>query len=55
MTPTTITHLSGGSTSAENLIRAAHTALNNAGVRMSASKVNRLVRQFMHRVEANGQ
>ena len=44
----------GGSTSAESLVRAAHTALNNAGIGMSASKVSRLVRQFQHRVEANG-
>lgn len=46
--------MSGGTTSAESLIRDAHLALNNAGVHMSPSKVSRLVRQFKHRVEANG-
>ena len=44
----------GGSTSAETLIRDAHTALSNAGIGMSPSKVSRIVRQFKHRVEANG-
>lgn len=44
----------GGSTSAETLIRDAHIALINAGVHMSPSKVSRLVRQYKQRVEANG-
>jgi hypothetical protein len=41
-------------TSAETLIRHAHKLLNDSGIQMSASKVNRLVRTFKRRVEANG-
>lgn len=45
---------SGGTTSAEALIRHAQTLLGNCHVPMSPSKISRLVRQYKHRVEANG-
>jgi hypothetical protein len=45
---------SGGSTSAETLIKAAHLVLDNYGIIMSPSKVTRLVRQYQHRVAQNG-
>jgi hypothetical protein len=45
---------SGGSTSAETLIKAAHIVLDNCGIRMSPSWVSRLVRTYKHRVERNG-
>ena len=50
MRPTT----TGGSTSAETLIKHAHKLLGNCGISMSPSKVSRLVREFKHRVEGNG-
>jgi hypothetical protein len=43
---------SGGSTSAEALIRHAQKLLCNSGIEMSASKVSRLVRDFRRRVES---
>lgn len=60
MTPTTLTQLSGGNTSAEatsqtqKRINAVHAILNNCGCYMSPSKVNRIVRQFEHQAERNG-
>jgi hypothetical protein len=51
---------SGGTTSAEansqtqQAISAAHVILANVGIRMSPSKVSRLVRQFEARVMRNG-
>jgi hypothetical protein len=45
---------SGGTTSAEAAIKAAHLHLANSGVVMSSSKVSRLVRRFKARVERNG-
>lgn len=48
------TRASGGTTSAEALIKHAHLMLANCGVAMSPSKVSRLVRQFRNRVEQNG-
>jgi hypothetical protein len=50
----TATQASGGTTSAETLIKHAHKLLNDSGIQMSASKVSRLVRTFKRRVEANG-
>jgi hypothetical protein len=44
----------GGSTSAETLIRAAHLVLDDCGIIMSPSKVSRLVRQYQQRVAQNG-
>lgn len=44
----------GGSTSAETLVKHAHQLLANCGVPMSPSKISRLARQYKHRVEANG-
>jgi hypothetical protein len=44
----------GGTTSVEKLKRAAHLVLDNCGIRMSPSKVSRIVRQYKGRVEANG-
>jgi hypothetical protein len=41
-------------TSAETLIKHAHKLLNDSGIQMSPSKVNRLVRTYKRRVEANG-
>lgn len=43
----------GGSTSTEALIKHAHKLLRNCGVRMSPSKVSRLVRDFKRQVEQN--
>lgn len=40
--------------SAETLIEHAQNLLRNCGIQMSPSKVSRLVRDFKHRVEANG-
>jgi hypothetical protein len=45
---------SGGSTSAEAGIRAAHAILDSIGLEMSPSRVSRLVRRFEARVERNG-
>ena len=50
----TATPTTGGSTSAETLIKHAHRLLANCGIQMSPSKVSRLVRTFKHRVEGNG-
>jgi hypothetical protein len=50
----TATQASGGTTSAETLIKHAHKLLNDSGIQMSPSKVNRLVRTYKRRVEANG-
>jgi hypothetical protein len=50
----TATPTSGGTTSAETLIKHARKLLANCGIPMSQSKVSRLVRTFKHRVEANG-
>lgn len=44
----------GGSTSAETLIKHAHRLLQNCGIPMSPSKISRLVREYKHRVEQNG-
>lgn len=44
----------GGTTSAEILIKAAHAVLDRAGVHMSPSRVSRTVRQYRHQVEPNG-
>lgn len=44
----------GGSTSAEDLIKAAHMLLDEYGVSLSASKVSRIVRTYKHQVEKNG-
>jgi hypothetical protein len=44
----------GGSTSAEELIRAARIILDNCGVSMSQSKLSRLVRTYLVRVDSNG-
>lgn len=44
----------GGTTSAENLVKHAHQLLTNCGIPMSPSKVSRLARQYKHRVENNG-
>jgi hypothetical protein len=44
----------GGTTSAEGLIKAAHLILDNCGIAMSRSKVSRLVRDYQHRVAQNG-
>lgn len=44
----------GGSSSAEILIKAAHAVLDRAGVHMSPSRVSRTVRQYRHQVEPNG-
>lgn len=48
------THMTGGTTSAETLMRHAQELLANCGIQMSPSKVSRLVRTFKHRVEGNG-
>jgi hypothetical protein len=45
---------SGGSTSAESLVKAAHLVLDNCGISMSPSKVSRLVRTYQYRVAQNG-
>lgn len=39
---------------AESLIKAAHLVLENCNVRMSPSKVSRLVRDYQRHVAANG-
>ncbi|MCG7582777.1 hypothetical protein [Mycolicibacterium sp. OfavD-34-C] len=44
----------GGSTSAENLIKAAHLILDIWEIRMSPSKVSRIARTYKHQVEKNG-
>jgi hypothetical protein len=44
----------GGTTSAERLIKAAHLVLDNCGIAMSPSKVSRIVRQYRRQVEDNG-
>ncbi|WP_261880078.1 hypothetical protein [Mycobacterium marinum] len=48
------TYAAGGTTSAEALIKHAQKLLADCDVRMSPSKVSRVVRQFKHRVERNG-
>ena len=48
------THAVGGSTSAEDLIKAAHKLLAEYEVSMSPSKVTRIVRTYKHHVEQNG-
>ncbi len=45
---------SGGSTSTETRVNAAHLILDNAGVRMSPSKVSKIVRDYERNVAANG-
>lgn len=45
---------SGGSRSAEALVRRAHKLLGDAGMTMSPSRVSRLVRQYNRRCAANG-
>jgi hypothetical protein len=50
----TATQATGGTTSAETLIKHAQKLLANCGIQMSASKISRLVRTFQHRVERNG-
>jgi hypothetical protein len=45
---------SGGSTSTESLVRAAHLILGNWGITMSPSKVSRLVRDYRRNVADNG-
>ena len=54
MLTVTASHASGGNTSAEARIRAAHAVLDHCGYPMSPSKVMRLVRTFESRVAANG-
>jgi hypothetical protein len=44
----------GGSTSAEDLIKAAHMLLEEYEISMSPSKVSRIVRTYKHQVERNG-
>jgi hypothetical protein len=44
----------GCSTGAENLIRAAHLVLIDAGITMGPRRVNKLVRDYQARVEKNG-
>jgi hypothetical protein len=44
----------GGSTSAEDLIKAAHMLLDEYEINLSPSKVSRMVRTYKHQVERNG-
>jgi hypothetical protein len=45
---------SGGTTSTEALIKAAHLVLDNCGIQMGASKVSKLVRTYEHQVAPKG-
>lgn len=51
---TTAPQTSGGTTSAEARVRAAHAVLDECGYSMSHSKVMRLVRTFERSVAPNG-
>ncbi len=44
----------GGSTSTEKLIRAAHLILDNCGISLPPSKVSRVVRDYQRNVAPNG-
>lgn len=45
---------SGGTTSTENLIKAAHLVLDECGITLSPSKVSRIVRDYQRNVAPNG-
>ncbi len=51
---TPITLASGGTMSAEHLIRDARIILTNCGVSLGPSKISRLVRSYQARVQRNG-